>query len=324
MIEIEKPNITTVDLNEDGTVGKFIVEPLERGFGITLGNSLRRIMLSSLPGYAVTSIKIDGVLHEFSTVPGVTEDVTEIVLNVKGIIAKLYGNAPKTVVIDVVGAQEVTAGDIKVDSDIEILNPTHHICTVGENDRFYMELTFDHGRGYVSQDRNKQLDAQMRGSNISAPIGTIFTDSIYTPVYNVRYNVENTRVGNITDFDKLLLEVETNGTITAKEAISFGAKILNEHLNLFVDLSDEARNVEILVEREETKKEKVLEMTIEELDMSVRSFNCLKRAGIDTVEDLTNRTEEDMIKVRNLGKKSLEEVIQKLHSLGLELRKEED
>ena len=324
MLEIEKPNINITEMSEDGTHGVFVVDPLERGYGITLGNSLRRIMLSSLPGYAVTSIKIDGVLHEFSTVPGVTEDVTEIVLNVKGIIAKLYGNAPKTVVIDVVGAQEVTAGDIKVDSDIEILNPTHHICTVGENDRFYMELTFDHGRGYVSQDRNKQLDAQMRGSNISAPIGTIFTDSIYTPVYNVRYNVENTRVGNITDFDKLLLEVETNGTITAKEAISFGAKILNEHLNLFVDLSDEARNVEILVEREETKKEKVLEMTIEELDMSVRSFNCLKRAGIDTVEDLTNRTEEDMIKVRNLGKKSLEEVIQKLHSLGLELRKEED
>jgi len=324
MIEIEKPNITTVNLSEDGRVGTFIVEPLERGFGITLGNSLRRIMLSSLPGYAVVSIKIDGVLHEFSTIPGVTEDVTEIVLNVKGIIAKLHSNAPKTVVIDVIGEQVVTAGDIKVDSDIEILNPEHHICTVGENERFYMELTFDHGRGYVSQDRNKQLDAQMRGSNISAPIGTNFTDSIYTPVYNVRYTVENTRVGNITDFDKLLLEVETNGTITAKEAISFGAKILNEHLNLFVELSDEARNVEILVEREETKKEKVLEMTIEELDMSVRSFNCLKRAGIDTVEDLTNRTEEDMIKVRNLGKKSLEEVIQKLHSLGLELRKEED
>ena len=324
MIEIEKPNITAVSLNEDGTVGKFIVEPLERGFGITLGNSLRRIMLSSLPGYAVTNIKIDGVLHEFSTIPGVTEDVTEIVLNVKGIIAKLHGNAPKTVVIDVIGEQEVTAGDIKVDSDIEILNPTHHICTVGENDRFYMELTFDHGRGYVSQERNKQLDAQMRGSSISAPIGTIFTDSIYTPVYNVSFSVENTRVGNITDFDKLVIEVETNGTITAKEAVSFGAKILNEHLNLFVDLSDDAKNVEILVEREETKKEKVLEMTIEELDMSVRSFNCLKRAGIDTVEDLTNRTEEDMIKVRNLGKKSLEEVIQKLHSLGLELRKEED
>ena len=324
MIEIEKPNITAVSLNENGTIGKFIVEPLERGFGITLGNSLRRIMLSSLPGYAVTNIKIDGVLHEFSTIPGVSEDVTEIVLNVKGIIAKLYSNAPKTVIIDVIGEKEVTAGDIKVDSDIEILNPNHHICTVGENERFYMELTFDHGRGYVSQDRNKQLDAQMRGSNISAPIGTIFTDSIYTPVYNVSFNVENTRVGNITDFDKLVIEVETNGTITAKEAVSFGAKILNEHLNLFVDLSDDAKNVEILVEREETKKEKVLEMTIEELDMSVRSFNCLKRAGIDTVEDLTNRTEEDMIKVRNLGKKSLEEVIQKLHSLGLELRKEEE
>ena len=324
MIEIEKPNITTVDLSEDGTIGKFIVEPLERGFGTTLGNSLRRIMLSSLPGYAVTSIKIDGVLHEFSTIPGVKEDVTEIVLNVKGIIAKLHCNSPKTVIIDVVGEQNVTAGDIKVDTDIEVLNPDHHIATVGEGDRFYMELTFDQGRGYVAQDRNKQLDAQMRGSNISAPIGTIFTDSIYTPVYNVSYTVENTRVGNITDFDKLTLEVETNGTISAKEAISFGAKILNEHLNLFVDLSDEAKNVEIMVEREETKKEKVLEMTIEELDMSVRSFNCLKRAGIDTVEDLTNRTEEDMIKVRNLGKKSLEEVIQKLHSLGLDLRKEED
>ena len=324
MIEIEKPNITTVNLSEDGTCGKFIVEPLERGFGITLGNSLRRIMLSSLPGYAVTNIKIDGVLHEFSTIPGVAEDVTEIVLNVKGIIAKLHCNSPKTVIIDVIGERDVTAGDIKVDTDIEILNPEHHIATVGENDRLYMELTFDQGRGYVSQERNKQLDAQMRGSNISAPIGTIFTDSIYTPVYNVSYTVENTRVGNITDFDKLTLEVETNGTITAKEAISFGAKILNEHLNMFVDLSDEAKNIEIMVEREETKKEKVLEMTIEELDMSVRSFNCLKRAGIDTVEDLTNRTEEDMIKVRNLGKKSLEEVIQKLHSLGLELRKEEE
>ena len=324
MIEIEKPNITTVKLSEDGTSGKFIVEPLERGFGITLGNSLRRIMLSSLPGYAVTSIKIDGVLHEFSTIAGVREDVTEIVLNVKGVIAKLHCNMPKTVVIDVVGAQEVTAADIKVDSDIEILNPTHHIATVGEGERFYMELTFDRGRGYVSQERNKQLDSQMRGSNISAPIGTIFTDSIYTPVYNVSYTVENTRVGNITDLDKLTLEILTNGTITAKEAISFGAKILNEHLNLFVDLSDEAKNTDILVEREETKKEKVLEMTIEELDMSVRNFNCLKRAGIDTVEDLTNRTEEDMIKVRNLGKKSLEEVIQKLHSLGLDLKREEE
>ena len=324
MIEIEKPNITTVNLSEDGTSGKFIVDPLERGYGITLGNSLRRIMLSSLPGYAVTNIKIDGVLHEFSTIPGVKEDVTEIVLNVKGIIAKLHCNTPKTVIIDVTGEQEVTAGDIKQDSDIEILNPEHHIATVGENERLYMELTFDRGRGYVSQDRNKQLHAQMLGGNISAPIGTIYTDSIYTPVYKVSYTVENTRVGNITDYDKLTLEVLTNGTISAREAISFGAKILNEHLNLFVNLSDEAKNVEIMVEREETIKEKVLEMTIEELDMSVRSFNCLKRAGIDTVEDLTNRTEEDMIKVRNLGKKSLEEVINKLHSFGLELRKEED
>ena len=304
--------------------GKYVVEPLERGYGTTLGNSLRRILLSSLPGTAVTSIKIAGVMHEFTTIPGVKEDVTEIVLNVKGITAKLHCNAPKTVVIDVTGEQDVTAGDIKQDSDIEILNPDHHIATVGANERFYMELTFEHGRGYVSQERNKQNHTMLAGQNTSAPIGTIYTDSIYTPVYNVNYSVENTRVGNITDYDKLTLEVLTNGTISAKEAISLGAKILNEHLNLFVDLSDEAKKAEIMVEREETIKEKVLEMTIEELDMSVRSFNCLKRAGIDTVEDLTNRTEEDMIKVRNLGKKSLEEVIQKLHSLGLELRKEEE
>ena len=324
MIEIEKPNITTVDLSEDGTHGTFIVEPLERGYGITLGNSLRRVLLSSLPGVAVTSIKIDGVLHEFSTIPGVTEDVTEIVLNVKGITAKLHCTGPKTVVIDVTGEKNVTAGDIKQDSDIEILNPDHHIVTVGENERFYMELTFAGGRGYVSQERNKQLHTQILGAATSAPIGTIYTDSIYTPVYNVNYTVDNTRVGNITDYDKLTLEILTNGTISAKEAISLGAKILNEHLNLFVDLSDEARKAEIMVEREETIKEKVLEMTIEELDMSVRSFNCLKRAGIDTVEDLINRTEEDMIKVRNLGKKSLEEVIQKLHSLGLDLKREEE
>ena len=324
MIEIEKPNIATVDLSEDGTHGTFIVEPLERGYGITLGNSLRRVLLSSLPGVAVTNIKIDGVLHEFSTIPGVTEDVTEIVLNVKGITAKLHCTGPKTVVIDVTGEKNVTAGDIKQDSDIEILNPDHHIATVGENERFYMELTFASGRGYVSQERNKQLHTQILGATTSAPIGTIYTDSIYTPVYNVNYTVDNTRVGNITDYDKLPLEILTNGTISAKEAISLGAKILNEHLNLFVDLSDEAKKAEIMVEREETIKEKVLEMTIEELDMSVRSFNCLKRAGIDTVEDLINRTEEDMIKVRNLGKKSLEEVIQKLHSLGLELKREEE
>ncbi len=324
MIEIEKPNITTVNLSEDGRSGKFIVEPLERGYGITLGNSLRRILLSSLPGVAVTSVKIDGVLHEFSTIPGVKEDVTEIILNIKGITAKLHTNSPKTVILDVTGERDITAGDIKQDSDIEILNPTHHIATIGENERLYMELTFDHGRGYVSQERNKQIHSAQLGPTVSAPIGTIYTDSIYTPVYNVSYTVENTRVGNITDLDKLTLEVLTNGTITAKEAISLGAKILNEHLNLFVDLSDEAKKAEIMVEREETVKEKVLEMTIEELDLSVRSFNCLKRAGIDTVGDLTSRTEEDMIKVRNLGKKSLEEVIQKLHSLGLDLKKEEE
>ena len=324
MIEIEKPNIATVNLSDDGKSGKFIVEPLERGYGITLGNSLRRVLLSSLPGVAVTNIKIDGVLHEFSTVPGVKEDVTEIVLNVKGITAKLYGGAPKTVVIDMTGPCAVTAGDIKQDADLEILNPEHHIATLGENARFFMELTFDVGRGYVSQEKNKQIHTAALGNTTSAPIGTIYTDSIYTPVYNVNYTVENTRVGNITDYDKLTLEVLTNGTISAKEAISLGAKILNEHLNLFVNLSDEAKKAEIMVEREETIKEKVLEMTIEELDMSVRSFNCLKRAGIDTVEDLTNRTEEDMIKVRNLGKKSLEEVIFKLHSLGLDLKKEEE
>ena len=311
-------------LSDDGSYGRFIVEPLERGYGITLGNSLRRILLSSLPGVAVTCIKLDGVLHEFSTVPGVKEDVTEIVLNVKGITAKLHGNSPKTVIIDITGEREITAGDIKQDSDIEILNPTHHIATLTGNERFYMELTFDHGRGYVSQDRNKQLHQQSLGPNVTAPLGTIFTDSIYTPVYNVSYTVDNTRVANVTDYDKLSLEVKTNGTISAKEAISLGAKILNEHLNLFVELSDEAKKTEIMVEREETIKEKVLEMTIEELDMSVRSFNCLKRAGIDTVEDLINRTEEDMIKVRNLGKKSLEEVIQKLHSLGLDLKKEDE
>ena len=323
MIEIEKPNITTVNLSEDGRNGKFIVEPLERGYGVTLGNSLRRVLLSSLPGVAVTSIKIDGVLHEISTITGVKEDVCEIVLNVKGITAKLHGDSPKMAVIDMTGPCVVTAGDINQDADLEILNPDHHIATLGENVRFYMELTIDHGRGYVSQEKNKQLYTQAN-QGASAPIGTIFTDSIYTPVYNVNYTVENTRVGSNTDYDKLTLEVLTNGTISAKEAISLGAKILNEHLNLFVDLSDEAKNAEIMVEREETIKEKVLEMTIEELDMSVRSFNCLKRAGIDTVEDLTNRTEEDMIKVRNLGKKSLEEVILKLHSLGLELKKEEE
>ena len=317
MIEmIEKPNIVTDFLSDDGKVGKFIVEPLERGYGTTLGNSLRRVLLSSLPGVAVVSIKIDGVLHEISTIPGVKEDVPEIVLNVKGIVAKLYSENAKTVLIDMTGPCNVTAGDIKADAEIEILNPEQHIATLSENARFYMELTFDHGRGYVSQDKNKQ--------NNSPVIGLIYTDSIYTPVYNVSYKVENTRVGNITDYDKLTLEVLTNGVISAKEAVSLGAKILNEHLNLFANLSEETRGTQIMVEREETVKEKILEMTIEELDMSVRSFNCLKRAGINTVEDLTNKTEEDMIKVRNLGKKSLEEVIAKLHSLGLDLKREEE
>ena len=323
MIEIEKPNIVTLNMSENGEQATFVVEPLERGYGITLGNSLRRVLLSSLPGVAVRNIKIDGVLHEISTIDGVKEDVTEIVLNVKGITAKLHGVAEKHVMIDVTGPCVVKAGDIQQDADIEILNPDHHIATLGENVRFHMELTIARGRGYVSQERNKQMYAD-ENQGMSAPIGTIFTDSIYTPVYNVNYTVENTRVGNITDFDKLTIDILTNGTISAKEAISLGAKILNEHLNLFVDLSDEAKNAEIMVESVATVKEKVLEMTIEELDMSVRSFNCLKRAGIDTVEDLISRTEDEMIRVRNLGKKSLEEVIAKLHSLGLELRKEED
>ena len=323
MIEIEKPNISTMDLSEDGNSITFVVEPLERGYGVTLGNSLRRILLSSLPGVAVTSIKIDGVLHEISTIDGVKEDVCEIVLNVKGINAKLFCDGPKTVVIDVNGACNVTAGDIQLDSDIEILNPEQHIAYVNEDVRFNMEITFDSGRGYVTDERNKEIYREL-SDGVSAPIGTIFTDSNYTPVISVNYNVENTRVGNITDYDKLVLDVRTNGTISAKEAVSLAAKILNEHLNLFVDLSDEARGIDIMVERQETVQGKILEMTIEELDMSVRSFNCLKRAGIDTVQDLTNRTEEDMIKVRNLGKKSLEEVIQKLHSLGLSLKKEDE
>lgn len=325
MIEIEKPNIATVNLSEDGRSGKFVVEPLERGYGITLGNSLRRVLLSSLPGVAVTSIKVDGVLHEFSTVPGMTEDMTEFVLNVKGIVAKLHTSNPKTVILDVTGPHKVVAGDIKQDSDIEILNPDHVLATLSEGGHLFAELTFECGRGYVSQDRNKLIHADAYGPNVSAPIGLIYTDSIYTPVYNVSYSVENTRVGsNIADYDKLTLEVLTNGTITAKEAISLSAKILNEHLNLFVDLSDEAKNAEIMVISGESPKEKVLEMTIEDLDLSVRSFNCLKRAGIDTVSDLVSRSEDEMIKVRNLGKKSLEEVTQKLQSLGLGLRRDEE
>ena len=316
MRNIEKPTVATDFESENGSFGRFVVEPLERGYGTTLGNSLRRVLLSSLPGVAVVSIKIDGVLHEISTIPGVKEDVPEIVLNVKGIVAKLYSESAKTVIIDITGPADVTAGDIKQDSDIEILNPDLHIATLSENAHFYMELTFDHGRGYVSQDKNKQSNSPV--------IGLIYTDSIYTPVYSVSYKVENTRVGNITDYDKLTLEVQTNGTISAKDAVSYGAKILNEHLSLFVNLSEENGDKQILIDSNATITDKVLGMTIEELDMSVRSFNCLKRAGINTVEDLVNKTEDEMIKVRNLGKKSLDEVRAKLHSLGLNFKHEED
>ncbi len=315
MIEIEKPRIECVANSDDNTYGKFIVEPLERGYGITLGNSLRRILLSSLPGAAVNSIKIDGVLHEFSTVPGVVEDVTEIILNIKSLSLKMHGEGSKVIYIDANGEGPITAGDIITDQDVEILNPDLHIATLNGDHRFYMELVISKGRGYVSAEKNKQP---------GQPIGVIPVDSIYTPVKKVNYTVENTRVGQITDYDKLTLEVWTDGSINPDEAISLGAKILSEHLNLFVDLSDQAKHTEIMVEKEETKKEKVLEMTIEELDLSVRSYNCLKRAGINTVEDLTNKTEEDMMKVRNLGRKSLEEVLQKLQALGLVLAPSEE
>ena len=321
---IEKFNITATEVSEDESEAVLVVEPLVRGYGITLGNSLRRVLLSTLPGYAATSIKIDGVLHEISACNGVKEDVPEIVLNVKGIVAKLECEGPKTVVIDVTGPANVTAGDITPDADVVILNPEHRICTVSDGARFYMEITFDEGRGYAPSDVNKQNYLANAGANVGAPIGLIFVDSIFTPVYKVEYNIENTRVGNSIDYDKLTIKVQTNGTIAAKEAVSLAAKVLNEHLKLFIDMSDDAKNKEIMVERAEVKKEKVLEMTIEELDLSVRSFNCLKRAGIDTVEDLINRTEEDMIKVRNLGRKSLEEVIHKLNDLGLALKKDEE
>ncbi|ABN54130.1 MAG TPA: DNA-directed RNA polymerase subunit alpha [Hungateiclostridium thermocellum] len=315
MIEIEKPKIECVVCSEDNRYGKFVVEPLERGYGITLGNSLRRILLSSLPGVAVTSIKIDGILHEFSTIPGVIEDVTEIILNIKELSLNFHGEGPKVIYIDAEGEGEVKAKDIKADADVEILNPEHKIATLSGDHRLYMEMTIDKGRGYVSAEKNKHP---------GQPIGVIPVDSIFTPVHKVNYTVENTRVGQVTDYDKLTLEVWTNGSIKPDEAISLGAKILSEHLNLFIDLSDNAKNAEIMVEKEETKKEKVLEMTIEELDLSVRSYNCLKRAGINTVEDLISRTEEDMMKVRNLGRKSLEEVVNKLKALGLSLAPSED
>lgn len=317
MIEIEKPRIETETLTEDGKYGKFVVEPLERGFGNTLGNSLRRVLLSSLEGCAVTSIKIDGVLHEFSTIPGVKEDVTEIVLNMKSLVAKLFDTSPKVVEINAEGPCKVTAADITCDNEVEILNPELHIATLGEGAKLNMEITIDKGRGYVPAERNKQLS----GNNV---IGVLPIDSIYTPVLKVNYTVDNTRVGQITDYDKLTLDVWTNGVINAEEAVSLAAKVLTEHLNLFVNLSDKASSAEVMVEKDDKGKEKILEMTIEDLDLSVRSFNCLKRAGINTVEDLINKSEEDMMKVRNLGRKSLEEVVQKLNSLGFSLQKEDE
>ena len=313
MIEIERPKIERVELNED--YGKFVVEPLERGFGITLGNSLRRVLLSSLPGVAVSSVKIDGVLHEFSTIPGVREDVTEIVLNLKDLCIKMHGTGPKKVIVDAAGACEVTAGDMIVDSDIEVVNPQLHLATLDEGARLYMEIILESGRGYVPADRNKRPDM---------PIGQIAVDSIFTPIRKVNFTVEDTRIGQITDYDKLNLEVWTDGTIKPDEAVSLAAKILTEHLALFINLTEHVQGVEILVEKEEDKKEKILEMTIEELDLSVRSYNCLKRAGINTVDELVQRNEEEMMKVRNLGRKSLEEVQQKLLGLGLSLRHSED
>ncbi|NLX76944.1 MAG: DNA-directed RNA polymerase subunit alpha [Clostridiaceae bacterium] len=315
MIEIEKPRIECVEMADDFTYGKFVIEPLERGYGITLGNSLRRVLLSSLPGAAVTSIKIDGVLHEFSTIPGVVEDVTEIILNIKELSLKVHSEGQKVVYIDYEGDGEIKAGDIKTDADVEILNPDLHIATISGNHRLYMELMVDTGRGYVPAEKNKKPNQ---------PIGIIPIDSIYTPVKKVNYTVEDTRVGQVTDYDKLTIEVWTNGSIQPDEAISLGAKILSEHLNLFINLTEHAKDAEIMVEKEETKKEKVLEMTIEELDLSVRSYNCLKRAGINTVEELISKTAEDMMKVRNLGRKSLEEVVSKLEALGLSLAPSED
>ena len=316
MIEIEKPRINVEELSSDGKYGRFVVEPLERGFGNTLGNSLRRVLLSSLEGTAVTSIKIDGVLHEFSTIPGVREDVTAIVLNMKSLVMKLYSNGPKTVEIAAEGPCWVTADMIKCDSEVDILTPDLHIATLGEDAKLNMEITLDKGRGYIPAEANKALS----GNNI---IGVLPVDSIYTPVLKVNYTVDNTRVGQITDYDKLTLDVWTNGVINAQEAVSLAAKVICEHLNLFVDLSDRGSQ-EIMVVKEDSSKEKVLEMTIEELDLSVRSFNCLKRAGINTVEDLIGKSEEEMMKVRNLGRKSLEEVMQKLSSLGFSLHSEDE
>ncbi len=315
MIEIEKPTIECIVSNEDPNYGKFVVEPLERGYGTTLGNSLRRILLSSLPGVAVTSVKIDGILHEFSTIPGVKEDVTEIILNLKKLAVKLNGENSKRVLINAIGPKDVTAADILGDSDVEIFNPDLHIATLEENATLIMEINLERGRGYVPADMNKDENT---------PISVIPTDSIYTPVRKVNFTVENTRVGQVTDYDKLILEIWTDGSVSPSEGVSIGAKIMQEHLNLFVELTDSAEGMEIMIEKEENQKEKALEMTIEELELSVRSFNCLKRAGINTVEELTHRSEEDMMKVRNLGKKSLDEVKHKLEELGLSLKQSDE
>ncbi|NLI61324.1 MAG: DNA-directed RNA polymerase subunit alpha [Clostridiales bacterium] len=315
MIEIEKPKIELVDLSEDGSYGKFIVEPLERGFGTTLGNSLRRVLLSSLPGAAVTSIKVEGVLHEFSTIPGVKEDLVEIILNLKDLAIKMDRDEPKIITVNVQGPCQLTGADILTDPEVEIINGEKHIATLNEDAKLYMEITIERGRGYVPAERNKKP---------GQPIGLIPIDSIFTPIRRVNFNVEDTRVGQVTDFDKLTLEVWTNGSVEADEATSLAAKIMSEHLMLFIDLTEHVNEVEIMVEKEEDKKEKVLEMTIEELDLSVRSYNCLKRAGINTVDELIQRTPEDMMKVRNLGKKSLEEVENKLAELNLSLKKNDE
>ncbi len=313
MFDFERPNIEVVEISEDKKYGKFVVEPLERGYGITLGNSLRRIMLSSLPGAAVSQVKIEGVLHEFSSIPGVKEDVTEIIMNIKSLAIRNNSetNEVKTAYIEYEGEGIVRAADIQVDQDIEILNPELVIATLsGKDTKLYMELTITKGRGYVSSEKNKTEDL---------PIGVIAVDSIYTPVERVNVTIENTRVGQITDFDKLTLDVHTNGTLVPDEAVSLAAKVLSEHLCLFIDLSENAKTAEVMVEKEDDEKEKVLEMSIDELELSVRSYNCLKRASINTVEELTNKTSEDMMKVRNLGRKSLEEVLAKLKELGLQL-----
>ena len=319
MFDFERPNIEVAEISEDKKYGKFVVEPLERGYGITLGNSLRRIMLSSLPGAAVSQVKIEGVLHEFSSIPGVKEDVTEIIMNIKSLAIKNSSetNEPKTAYIEFEGEGVVRASDIQADQDIEILNPDLVIATLsgGKESKLYMELTITKGRGYVSAEKNKSEDL---------PIGVIAIDSIYTPVERVNMSVANTRVGQVTDFDKLTLDVYTNGTLAPDEAVSLAAKVLSEHLSLFIDLSENAKTAEVMVEKEEDEKEKVLEMSIDELELSVRSYNCLKRAGINTVEELTNKTSEDMMKVRNLGRKSLEEVLAKLKELGLQLNPSDD